>query len=165
MPKKKPSPFSPIRNILPKPLQRLGLVEQVKLKRVWRAWLEVIGSHITQYARPARLNHQTLVIRVSDPAWLQELNFHKERFLVKLNNSLGHQFIDYIQMELGDLPAMPRLTLPKKSRPKWLDAELPPEWEEEIEQRLSHIPEGDIKNTARRIMANQLKLNRLAESK
>lgn len=165
MPKKKPSQFAPLRNILPKPLQRLGLVEQVKLKRVWRAWLEVIGSHITQYARPVRLNQQTLVIRVSEQAWLQELTFHRDRFLVKLNKALGHNFIDYIQMELGDLPPMPRISIPRKSRPKWMDAEMPKEWEQEIEDRLSHIPEGDIKNTARRIMANQLKLNRLAKSK
>ncbi len=165
MPKKMPSQFSSVRTILPKPLQHLGIVEQVKLKRIWRAWLDVIGTHITQHARPTRLYHRTLVIRVKGKAWHQELNFHKNRFMLKLNDYFGHPTIDEIQLELGDLPPMPRITTARRATPSWMEQEIPEEWENEIEKNLSHIPEGDIKNTARRIMANHFKLHRLSNEK
>ena len=165
MPKKLPSKLAPIRSILPKPLHHLGIVEQVKLKRIWRAWLEVIGTHITQHARPARLYQQTLVIRVKNKPWRQELNFHKARFLIKLNDFFGSRMLDEIQLELGDLPPMPRISSNRKPKPSWMEQEIPEAWEEEIEQNLSHIPEGDIKNTARRIMANHFKLHRLGQNK
>lgn len=165
MPRKMPSHLSSMHSILPKSLQHLGITEQVKFKRIWRAWLDVIGSHITNHARPFRLSHRTLVVRVNHASWLQEIGYHKGSFIMKLNDVLGHPLIEDLHLELGELPPLPLMTPPRSGRPSWMEQELPEEWEQEIEQKLAHIPEGDIKDTARRIMANQIKLNRLATEK
>lgn len=162
MPRKMPSPLSPVYSLLPQSLHHLGIAEQVKFKRIWRAWLDVIGNHISNHARPFRFVQHTLIVRVNHPSWLQEMNYHKGNFLMKLNDALGHPLIEDVHFELGELPPLPLMTPPRSNRPAWMEQELPEEWEQEIEQKLAHIPEGDIKDTARRIMANQIKLNRLS---
>jgi hypothetical protein len=95
---------------------------------------------------------------------MQELNYHKGRFIQKINDYLGQNEITDIYLELGDLPPLPPPEINQSVPPPWLLRELPAEFEEEIEHKLSNIPEGEIKERARRIMSNHYKLHRIEEN-
>ncbi|MFH1931248.1 MAG: DUF721 domain-containing protein [Pseudomonadota bacterium] len=69
--------------------------------RIWRVWNEVVGPAISRNARPSWIKNGKLKVRVSDPIWLQELEFVEESIREKLNTKLGRKAIDRIEFRIG----------------------------------------------------------------
>jgi len=69
--------------------------------RIWRVWDEVVGPAISSNARPSWIKNGKLKVRVSDPIWLQELEFVEESIREKLNTKLGRKAIDRIEFRIG----------------------------------------------------------------
>jgi predicted nucleic acid-binding Zn ribbon protein len=69
--------------------------------RIWRVWDEVVGPAISRNARPSWIKNGKLKVRVSDPIWLQELEFVEESIREKLNTKLGRKAIDRIEFRIG----------------------------------------------------------------
>ena len=159
------SHLSIIGSFLPNSLQTLGLDDEVKNKRILRAWFEVVGEALSKNTRPIRILHQTLYVRVCNTNWMEELNYQKKVFIKKLNNYFGRKVIEELKLELGDLPPFAYIPPPKKESPPWLAEEIPPYIERDIEQKLAHIPESKLKDSARRIMANHYKLKQFKKQK
>jgi predicted nucleic acid-binding Zn ribbon protein len=69
--------------------------------RIWRVWDGVVGPAISRNARPSWIKNGKLKVRVSDPIWLQELEFVEESIREKLNTKLGRKAIDRIEFRIG----------------------------------------------------------------
>lgn len=68
---------------------------------IWRVWDEVVGETISESARPSMIKKRRLRVTVSDPIWLQELNFLESAIREKLNARLGRMAIDRIDFKVG----------------------------------------------------------------
>lgn len=130
-------------------------------QRVIDTWFDVVGPQTAKNARPQAYKQGTLVVRVRNPIWLQELILHKSRLIQDLNRALRSQTVRDIRFEQGILPPSP--PPPEEKKAPWQERELSKELLEEIEQKLAHLPETDLKQSARRIMASHFKRTRLKE--
>jgi predicted nucleic acid-binding Zn ribbon protein len=68
---------------------------------IWKVWNEVVGETISESARPTRIRKGRLSVTVSDPIWLQELNFLETTIREKLNSKLGRMAVDKIDFRVG----------------------------------------------------------------
>lgn len=54
-----------------------------------RCWSEVVGSVVSQHARPVELRHDCLFVATANAIWAQQLRFECPRILAKLNDRLA----------------------------------------------------------------------------
>jgi len=131
--------------------------DKILEKRLFQKWIEVVGERIAEYARPLHFQDGILIIRVKNTHWMQELHYLKGRYTQQLNEELNSHIIREVRLEHGELP--PLVSQPvEPSRPEWLSILLPQELINDIETKLAHLPENEIKESARRIMINHYKL-------
>ena len=86
-----------------------GLLTGTNLKfnpadaEIWEVWEEVVGSSIAEHAQPSKIFKKQLRVHVSEPIWMQELEFVAETIKEKLNQRLGRKAVDKIIFRLGSL--------------------------------------------------------------
>jgi predicted nucleic acid-binding Zn ribbon protein len=68
---------------------------------IWKVWDEVVGPAISKNARPLWIKNGKLKVTVSDPIWLQELQFVEKDIREKLNGKLGRKAVDKIEFRVG----------------------------------------------------------------
>ena len=68
---------------------------------IWKIWDEVVGDPIAGNAQPSWIKNGRLRVKVSDPIWLQELEFVEETIKEKLNGKLGRKAVKRIEFRLG----------------------------------------------------------------
>jgi hypothetical protein len=82
--------------------QRLGGSDRVRLVALWRAWSEVLGSHLAEMAKPLGSRGRTLVLGADEPLVMQELGFLAPEILARVNAFLGQEHFDKVVFELID---------------------------------------------------------------
>jgi predicted nucleic acid-binding Zn ribbon protein len=66
-------------------LDRLGVTQAVERHAVFREWEERLGPEIAHAAHPHRVDGDTLIVRVTSSAWLNELSLRQGEILRRLN--------------------------------------------------------------------------------
>jgi predicted nucleic acid-binding Zn ribbon protein len=66
-------------------LDRLGVTQAVERHAVFREWEERLGPEIARAAHPHRVDGETLIVRVTSSAWLNELSLRQGEILRRLN--------------------------------------------------------------------------------
>ena len=74
--------------VLSQSLKRLDLTPRLEEYGVWPIWNEVVGKTIANNAQPEKIRNGTLVVKVSSPVWMQQLQFMKDMIAEKLNQRL-----------------------------------------------------------------------------
>ncbi len=69
--------------------------------RIWKVWDDVVGPPIAKNAQPSWIKNRKLRIKVSDPIWLQELEYAEESIREKLNGKLGRKAVEKIEFRIG----------------------------------------------------------------
>jgi hypothetical protein len=94
------------------PIERLGDVLETSLKRldlnarlddygVWTIWNQAVGTAIARNAQPEKIRNGTLMVKVSSPVWMQQLQFMKEMIAAKLNDQLKSDVVKNIFFVVG----------------------------------------------------------------
>lgn len=95
--------------ILSLALKRYGLDKEVAKYEFVLHWRSIMGDSIANRSRPEAIQGQTLVVRVSNPQWAQELAFQKEIILGRLNRFLSEthsmQTVEDVRFVVGDIKA------------------------------------------------------------
>ncbi len=78
-------------------LRNTGLEKGVAQNTALLIWSDIVGGVIAQNTSPESVKHGILVIRVTTPAWRQELQFQKKDIIEKLNRKLGKHTIKDIR--------------------------------------------------------------------
>ncbi|MGB9713136.1 MAG: DUF721 domain-containing protein [Dissulfurimicrobium sp.] len=106
--------------ILKTAFERRGWEDRLSRAEAWRSWEEVMGHEIPLYAWPDRLQGKdTLVVKVSDSIWMQQLSFIKNEMLDRLNARLPNRMrFKNIRFELGDVDGL-RSLWHSKGRDSW----------------------------------------------
>jgi hypothetical protein len=116
-------------------IERLGDVLEISLKRldldtrlgdygVWTIWNDTVGTAIARNAQPEKIRNGTLMVKVSSPVWMQQLQFMKEMIAAKLNEQLKSAVVKNIFFVVGriDMPPEESLAPVAATAPRLVDA-------------------------------------------
>ena len=78
-------------------LESYGLKKGVKQNSAILYWEEVVGEKISKNTEPQSVEHGTLTVSVSNPAWRQELVFKKNEIIKQLNKKIGENTIKEVR--------------------------------------------------------------------
>jgi len=74
-------------------LDRLGLSRVVEQHDVFRTWAERVGPEIARAAHPYRIDGETLILRVVNSAWMNELSLRQGELMKRLNAGRTHSAV------------------------------------------------------------------------
>ncbi|MGH7798336.1 MAG: DciA family protein [Candidatus Binatia bacterium] len=106
-------PIESLGAVLEQSLKRLDLVARLDDYAVWPIWNDVVGKVIARNAQPEKIRNGTLIVKVSSPVWMQQLQFMKDMIATKLNHRLKRETVKNIFFMVGrieiteDIPAPP----------------------------------------------------------
>ncbi|HEY2799265.1 MAG TPA: DUF721 domain-containing protein [Chthoniobacterales bacterium] len=97
-----PDRAKPIRDLLPKVMQKLGLKERLQESEVLGAWKAMVGDFIASHSQPIALREGILYVHVLQPALHYELDrVNKREILRKLKRRFGPRVIRDLRFRLG----------------------------------------------------------------
>lgn len=106
MPGKSKKPES-IGNILIPFLKRTGLSWRIKEQKIIENWEKIVGREIAQNAQASRLRGGVLYVRVSNPIWMQQLQFLKEVIIKKIHQEIKEVVVDDLRLFIGKIDYSP----------------------------------------------------------
>jgi predicted nucleic acid-binding Zn ribbon protein len=107
-PKKAVKGFVPIGTIINsenirKTIQTYRCEGDAELAKVWNLWEDAVGEGIAQNARPAAFKGKLLLVNVTNPIWIQHLQFEKSVIIKEINKSLEKNLVDDIKFQVGQI--------------------------------------------------------------
>lgn len=78
-------------------LDRLGFSERLGKQSAVMQWAEIVGPRIADETQAVRIDGDTLVVKVNQAAWRQQLSFLKIELLSALELKLGKGIIKDIR--------------------------------------------------------------------
>lgn len=75
-------------------LNRMGFTDRLKKQRAVTDWNNIVGEKIAAQTEALRIEGDTLVVKVHQAAWRQQLLFLKDDLLAKLGKELGRDIKD-----------------------------------------------------------------------
>ena len=78
-------------------LENYGLKKGVKQNSAVLYWEVVVGKKISENTEVQGVEHGTLTVSVSNPAWRQELLFKKKEIIEQLNKKIGENTIKEVR--------------------------------------------------------------------
>ena len=101
MARKDPPPIERLGDVLETSLKRLDLNARLDDYGVWTIWNQTVGAAIARNAQPEKIRNGTLMVKVSSPVWMQQLQFMKEMIAAKLNEQLKSTVVKNIFFVVG----------------------------------------------------------------
>jgi hypothetical protein len=74
--------------------------ENLDIARLWQHWPEIVGSELSEMAKPLGRRKGNLVIGVTDSVAMQELRFYAQEILERVLEFLDQQPFDKVVVEL-----------------------------------------------------------------
>ena len=110
-----PERCNPVEELVHKVLKTCGLDEDVWARKLMENWGEIVGEHIARNARPGRIDRSTLIIFVTNSAWLSELSrYGKRQILQNIQSRFGKNRIRAVRLQLDpDLNQIKNVTKQK----------------------------------------------------
>ena len=91
------SGIAPLGKVITELVDLLGFEEKLSEQRALSQWTQTVGEKIAQETKPMSMLNGILKVKVSNPAWRQELTFLKEDIRRKLNKELGKKVVSDIK--------------------------------------------------------------------
>lgn len=93
--------FTHIGSIINKVLRTCRQESDEELAEVWSLWDSVVGESIAKNAQPEAFKGKLLLVHVTNPIWIQQLQFFKKDIINKLNDVLGKELVKDIKFKIG----------------------------------------------------------------
>jgi predicted nucleic acid-binding Zn ribbon protein len=77
-----------VKSVLKSAFRRFGIDEKLQSYQFVLVWKEIVGVDIARRTRPECIERGTLIVRVCDSAWAQELSFRKEMLIGRMAEHL-----------------------------------------------------------------------------
>lgn len=100
---KKPDDFVHIGNVLGDVLNKFRTDSDLELTSLFTIWNNIVGQAIANNSRPAGFKGKILLVYVSSPVWIQELQYYKRDMIIKINNALGKELVCDIKFRIGNV--------------------------------------------------------------
>ncbi len=116
-------PIERVGDVLEQSLKRLDLNSRLEDYGVWTIWNRTVSAAIARNAQPEKIRNGTLMVKVSSPVWMQQLQFMKEMIAAKLNEQLKSTVVKNIFFVVGHIDLPPDQTTPAPATaPRLVDA-------------------------------------------
>jgi len=117
-------PIERLGDVLEQSLKRLDLNARLEDYGIWTIWNQTVGAAIARNAQPEKIRNGTLMVKVSSPVWMQQLQFMKEMITAKLNEQLKSTVVKNIFFVVGhlDLPVEEDVQHAAPTPPRLVDA-------------------------------------------
>ena len=79
--------------------------ERIKEGGIWLIWEDAVGSRIASHAQPVAFRDGVLTVAVDSSPWLQQLNFLKRDLIAKVNEKIGSEMVQSINLKAGKIAA------------------------------------------------------------
>lgn len=142
-------------------LHRLNLDTRMRGYAVWGVWDQAVGETVAQQAQPTFVRGDTLIVKCSSSAWMQQLQFMKGTICKELNRLLGKEVVKDIRFQMGVI-ARPT---PETSSVNDQEVALDDDEQARIDEALRPLQDPEVKEIVRRIMIKGASLNKKGESK
>lgn len=80
-------------------LKENDLQKGIDQVHIAEAWKEVLGPGVATYTRSVRLRGRTLTVQLNSSVLREELSLGKSRIIVLLNEHLGRELVDKLQLQ------------------------------------------------------------------
>jgi hypothetical protein len=142
---KKDSQVDRLSAVLSQSLKRLDLSSRLDEYGVWPIWNDVVGKTIAKNAQPEKIRNGTLIVKVTSPVWMQQLQFMKEMIVEKLNQRLKNDTVKSVFFLVGRIDVTD-VEIPAESTP----ANDPPR--QVNEEFLLSIEDPEIREAFRKLL-------------
>ncbi|MBI5598738.1 MAG: DUF721 domain-containing protein [Deltaproteobacteria bacterium] len=136
-------------NVLERAFSMIGLSTKIREFKIKKLWPGIVGGAISKKTLPSRLIDTTLYVTVSSSSWMNELRFHKEDIMRKVNAAVEGAAVEDMIFKPGrlDEPSGGTSEEPvKKERPLTAEEKL------FIKKTVSGIKDPQLKDLIRRVM-------------
>jgi predicted nucleic acid-binding Zn ribbon protein len=82
-----------LKTVIDSMLKNFGIDNTIAQNKALIIWNEIVGEKVALNTEPDRVEHGVIIIKVSTPAWRQELYFQKKEIIKKINNTIGKNVI------------------------------------------------------------------------
>ena len=72
---------------------QLGLSDGIKQQKALHIWQDAVGETVARISAPEKIEHGRLFVRIESGPWRQELHYHKQRIIERLNGHLQEPVI------------------------------------------------------------------------
>ena len=127
----------------------------MKDQHLWDSWHKAVGKTISAQTRVDRLDHDTLLVKVSSSAWMHQLQFVKNEIMEKLNEILGKESVRNIFFSIGEVSAVQK----KKDDPFTLKPDQHPLKDRDkrlIEECTASISDRELNEILKRAMTRTI---------
>ncbi len=135
--------------ILIQSLKRLNLAGRLTEYSVWPIWDETVGPTIARHAQPEKIRRGTLLVKVSAPTWMQQLQYMKDMIVEKLNQRLGKEVVKNIFFVVGKVET--EGPPPKHEQSQATDRSQPESKSRLDEEQLRSIRDPEIRQSLQRL--------------
>jgi len=87
----------PIRLVLERFFRSIGLENRIEENLAFAFWDSVVGKEIAMHTEPEKIAKETVIVKVDNDVWRNELSFFKNEIIQKLNNKIGKKLIQEIK--------------------------------------------------------------------
>ena len=102
MPRRKRTkgPLTSVNEVLDSLMTKLEMPEDLEAKgKVFLAWDEAVGD-AAPYTQPFRFRGSTLIVEVTESAWINELSMRKTDIINRLERAVGEKVVEDIRFEI-----------------------------------------------------------------
>lgn len=86
----------PLGEALSEVIQRLGIRQRLDEAEAVEGWREIAGPRINRVTRDVWIEHGRLYVQITSAAWRQELHFNRGAWLDRLNTHLERPLVKEI---------------------------------------------------------------------
>ncbi|UCF64307.1 MAG: DUF721 domain-containing protein [bacterium] len=87
----------PVSQLIEQFLKSMGIGDKIEENYAIVYWEQAVGKEIAQHTEPYKITQGILFVKVSDPAWRNELQFFKNEIIEKLNQKIGKKIVKDIK--------------------------------------------------------------------
>lgn len=156
----KADPMEKLGAVLDKSLKRLQLSPRLDEYGIWPVWGEVVGKTIARNAQPERIRNGTLLVKVTSPVWMQQLQYMKDMISEKLNQRLRAEVVKNIFFVVGTIDTEDA-ERPEPDPKNLAGAGAPPDLKLDADF-LASIPDNEIRQAFASLMKSHLRRKRRA---
>ncbi len=153
-----------IGEILQKFLKKRNIPYTSTDRRLVDLWTRAVGPQIAARTLPETVKRGGLYVRVSDPAWLHQLQFMKEEILLKMNELTGKEEFRRLFFSIGEIPAPPPdVAVPPPGAP--IVTPLRKRDREMIRESLAALRDPELREILERVMVREISRRREREKR
>lgn len=148
-------------NVLQGVLKKHNIFLDAEEQRLLEIWRKAVGPQISVQTRPDRLKRDTLFVKVSSSAWMQQLHVLKPEIIEKINGLLGKESVKNIHFSIGE-------TSPAALRDSYTVSLSPDSYplrdkdKKMIEKSIASVADPELKEILRRVMTKNIIRRRLS---